>query len=450
MVTNIGNRTPNRRTLLDKDDRLERLLVRGSKFKADVARRITSASLDLTTDGVSELKLTVSDPDLELLEAKLFEPGGDNRAGSRLDYGDGPDALRFEVAAVELGDSGSGPVLDVTARSMGGQRLRRARGALIRKSVTPTEFAQLLAKDAGLEFVGQKSPERGSISRQTGDSAESSWDTIQRLAKELGYIAFEAAGVLYFGQPTWLVGRDAAKVVRVKPRGKDRDERVRGLPRCRRSGDDPRKVASVSAELYGTLGDDVRPGHRFVLDNVPTFAGRYLVTRVGIPLQADAWVSVEATTPVNPEPEPPEKRTSSSGSSSSSDGGPAPSGRGTASAFVAVALSQAGDRYVYGAEASGADANPAAFDCSELVQWALARVGVSFVDGSSAQIAACRAISVEQAIRTRGALLWHPGHIAISLGDGRTIEAANPSAGVTSYGAAGRFQRGGLVPGLAY
>lgn len=437
-VVNAAN--PHRNTLLE-GDRVGRLLARGAKLKANVANRVTSASLNLTTDGVSELTLTVSDPDLELLESNLFEPGGENRAGSRLDYG---DALPFEVAAVEVADTGSGAMLTVTARSLGGQRMRRAKGSLIRKQVTPTEFVKVLADDAGLKFVGEDSAQRATISRQTGDDAETSWDTAQRLARELGYITFEAAGVLYFGRPTWLINRDGATVLEV---AHQRDPRVRGLPRCRRSGDDPKRVAAVTAELDGTLGDAVRPGHRLTLGGVPTFSGRYLVTTVTIPLTVDGWVTVEATTPVNPKPEPPTKPSSGGGSSS---GTPAPSGRGTASAMVTAALTQAGDTYIYGAEASGADPNPNAFDCSELVQWACARVGVTFVDGSSAQIAACKPITVEQAIRTRGALLWHPGHIAISLGDGRTIEAANPSAGVTSYNAAGRFQRGGLIPGLAY
>lgn len=132
------------------------------------------------------------------------------------------------------------------------------------------------------------------------------------------------------------------------------------------------------------------------------------------------------------------------------DGGSSPTGRKSAAAFVATALQQTGDAYVYGAEAPISNPNPSAFDCSELVQWAAGRVGVPFVDGSSAQIAACKSISVEQAIRTRGALLWHPGHIAISLGNGRTIEAANPGFGVGSLNAAGRFTRGGLIPGMRY
>ncbi|MEG1971409.1 MAG: NlpC/P60 family protein, partial [Burkholderiaceae bacterium] len=125
-------------------------------------------------------------------------------------------------------------------------------------------------------------------------------------------------------------------------------------------------------------------------------------------------------------------------------------GRGSAAAFVALCLQQAGDRYVYGAEASASDPNPNAFDCSELIEWASARVGVPFVDGSAAQIARAKPISVEQGIRTRGAILYHPGHVAVSQGNGKTIEAANSRVGVVSYSAHGRFTRAGLIPGMRY
>lgn len=122
----------------------------------------------------------------------------------------------------------------------------------------------------------------------------------------------------------------------------------------------------------------------------------------------------------------------------------------SASTFVRLALQQAGDNYIYGHEVLLNDPNPNTFDCSELVQWAAARAGVYIPDGSSAQIAFCRGISLTQAIRTRGALLWTSGHIAISLGNGRTIEAANSRVGVVSYSASGRFARGGLIPKMRY
>jgi len=50
--------------------------------------------------------------------------------------------------------------------------------------------------------------------------------------------------------------------------------------------------------------------------------------------------------------------------------------------FVTIAMTQRGDPYIFGAETSFNDPDPGAFDCSELVQWAAARCGVSFADGA--------------------------------------------------------------------
>ncbi len=134
---------------------------------------------------------------------------------------------------------------------------------------------------------------------------------------------------------------------------------------------------------------------------------------------------------------------------------PSPGGRGTADAFVQRALAQNGDRYVFGAETNLNDPNPNTFDCSELVQWAAAQVGVSIPDGTMNQLPhiqrAGKGISVDQALRTRGALLFRPGHVAISLGDGRTIEARGSRYGVGIFPANGRgWTAGGLIPGMQY
>lgn len=134
---------------------------------------------------------------------------------------------------------------------------------------------------------------------------------------------------------------------------------------------------------------------------------------------------------------------------------PGPAGRGTAEAFVQKALAQDGDRYIFGAETNLNDPNPSAFDCSELVQWAAAQVGVSIPDGTMNQLPhiqkAGKGISVDQALRTRGALLFRPGHVAISLGDGRTIEAKGSKYGVGIFPATGRgWTSGGLIPGMKY
>lgn len=118
--------------------------------------------------------------------------------------------------------------------------------------------------------------------------------------------------------------------------------------------------------------------------------------------------------------------------------------------FLQRALAQQGKEYVFGAEVSMNDPNPRRFDCSELIEWAAHQAGVRVPDGSANQIAATRPMSVEQALRTPGALLYRPGHIAISLGDGRTIEAKGRAYGVGIFNANGRgWTRAGVIPGLA-
>jgi cell wall-associated NlpC family hydrolase len=139
---------------------------------------------------------------------------------------------------------------------------------------------------------------------------------------------------------------------------------------------------------------------------------------------------------------------------------------GAVQTFLDAALRQAGDRYVWGAEAAPGDADPTAFDCSELVQWAAAQAGVDLPDGSWHQYLSLarqgREISVDEALRTPGALLFRfstpptpggprpPGsHVAISLGDGRTIEARGSRYGVGVFDAAGRgFTNACVIPGL--
>ena len=126
-----------------------------------------------------------------------------------------------------------------------------------------------------------------------------------------------------------------------------------------------------------------------------------------------------------------------------------------------VASTQAGDPYIFGAEASVRDRNPRAFDCSELVEWTCGILGVSprMPDGSKAQKAHCARhgtlVPVSQAIDVRGALLFrmsgNPTHVAISMGNGRTIEAMGRAYGVGHFNARGRrWTHGGLIPGVMY
>ncbi|HEU4422223.1 MAG TPA: NlpC/P60 family protein [Pilimelia sp.] len=143
-----------------------------------------------------------------------------------------------------------------------------------------------------------------------------------------------------------------------------------------------------------------------------------------------------------------------------------PAGTGPLRTFLESALAQTGDTYVFGAEAGLKVANPTTFDCSELVQWSAHQAGADLPDGSWLQYLELErrgaTISVEQAMQTPGALLFSfssrpttgggrpdSAHVAISLGDGKTIEARGTRYGVGSWPAEGRFEYGAVIPGIS-
>src|SRR5262249_8431785 len=127
--------------------------------------------------------------------------------------------------------------------------------------------------------------------------------------------------------------------------------------------------------------------------------------------------------------------------------------------FVTDALHQIGKRYQYGASAAASDPSPAAFHCSDLVPSAADRQRLQLPRTAGQQYVAAKQggelVPVDQALRTPGALLFsfssepQPGgaepahaHVAISLGDGRTIEARGRKYGVGVFSAEHRFTYG--------
>jgi len=138
-----------------------------------------------------------------------------------------------------------------------------------------------------------------------------------------------------------------------------------------------------------------------------------------------------------------------------------PSGKTAGKAIVAKAMTQAGDPYIFGTEVDLKDADPDAFDCSELVQWVCAQLNVSPVmpDGAIYQKQHCEnhdsLISIAEGVKTVGALLFRisssGNHVAISRGDGTTIEAKGSAYGTGVFSAPNRgWTHAGLIPGVSY
>jgi hypothetical protein len=136
--------------------------------------------------------------------------------------------------------------------------------------------------------------------------------------------------------------------------------------------------------------------------------------------------------------------------------------------LCAVARTQVGKPYVFGTENDGVK-TPTAHDCSELVQWALAQLGLWCPDGSWKQYQYTQEHpvkpSIEEALATAGALLFYfegdptgdarprRAHVAISLGTGYTVEARSRRAGVGIFEAAPaarHWTHAGYLPCLVY
>lgn len=128
------------------------------------------------------------------------------------------------------------------------------------------------------------------------------------------------------------------------------------------------------------------------------------------------WASSTYLTTTNPAPTPkPKPRPAPSPSVSPSS---------ARAAIVNYAKAQVGKAYIWGGE------GPNGFDCSGLVLKAYQQAGIYLPHYSGSQIARGHRISLDEI--QPGDLLAKPGggHIAIYVGNGQIVEAANPRAGV--------------------
>jgi hypothetical protein len=137
--------------------------------------------------------------------------------------------------------------------------------------------------------------------------------------------------------------------------------------------------------------------------------------------------------------------------------------------LILLLLRQTGDSFHFGVELDLADPDPTVFDCSEFVEWGCTQLKLTpaMPDGCWVQANHCHrhglVIPVERALWTVGALLFvfssdpfeaespRDVHVAVSLGNGMTIEARSKKRGVGVFTATDRgWTHAALIPGLEY
>lgn len=102
-----------------------------------------------------------------------------------------------------------------------------------------------------------------------------------------------------------------------------------------------------------------------------------------------------------------------------------PAVSGDITAVIGWALAQVGHPYVYGAT------GPGAYDCSGLVAAAYARIGVRLPHSAAGMLAYGRPVGRGE-LAPGDLVFASRGHVAIYIGGGRIVEAANPAVGVVA------------------
>lgn len=594
----------------------------GSEMWGDYSKVIIGApTFEAGIETVPHVKFSILDPEGDL----LFRHRNVFVQGARVQYADLD--FRIDQVTFEPGGHGTGQ-LNITAIDSMAYALMNLTGPATAGGISAVTWLAAEMQRCGFDpnryLLGEAVVSQSEISRDVADQQGSSgqgekpsaWTTMTRLARELGKRFFISGNRIVFGSSAFAMRWCAPGSLRLTRHAVlDAGEYWQDMPTAKivsvgsRSG-----VLEVSGKVPFNRALYFRPGVSVIIRNTPAIAGdawvEMMVTSVSYTLGTDTdGADITLLQPVDPPPQPPQANPSNNGPTSS---GTSVSGGGTdgqIDRFVALALAQAGDRYVFGAEASISDPDPKRFDCcltgdmrvhtvnrglvpirdievgdlvhacdldaqgelvarpvvawarqrvrpihrvstaegwldatgnhpflratetregwasewvnaenlvendlivaigeamsdpqgwrdalpepwsvrrvlsveivgedesfdiqvegahnfvaegllvsnSELVEWAAGRAGITprVPDGSAAQLAHCRSkgtlISVAQAIKTKGALLFQPGHVAISLGNGKTIEAMNPSQGVRQGNANGRgWTQGAKIPG---
>ena len=126
------------------------------------------------------------------------------------------------------------------------------------------------------------------------------------------------------------------------------------------------------------------------------------------------------------------------------------------------ALKSQGDKYVYATGRDNTNPDPTAFDCSGLVIWAAIQSGYSAPGFGNTNAEGLYeythknsdGMTIDDAKKTKGALLFSRnednkiGHVAISLGDGTTMEAKGTDYGVGIFKERSTWTDAGMLPGM--
>ena len=185
----------------------------GSEPKAEISGSVTSMSVSLTLDEVSQISIEIYDPNLEMLRANYFQI---RQPVSYL-------GMTFEISAIEVSQDVKQKV-SLSLRPRATQILKRTKQASI-STGGGLDFVANKAREVGLAlFMEYSTPTASAASAKepavlppdvttnvTQNSflpvQQSAWDVIKKIATDYTYIVCEIDNRLIFASEPFLLGK---------------------------------------------------------------------------------------------------------------------------------------------------------------------------------------------------------------------------------------------------
>ena len=174
----------------------------------DIAPYVLSMDVELSMDLVSQITVTISDPNFYYLERNLFQ------LRRWIVY----KGMSFEITRLDIKQGNAGEEVTIQCRSLPCQQMKREKGKGLFTGGNPTVYAATKAREHGMKFFGENTPPKANIAQSSTDSVdESVWDVLKNLASANQYVLFETDNRLFFTSQQFLLGKFAAVGYRTNP-----------------------------------------------------------------------------------------------------------------------------------------------------------------------------------------------------------------------------------------
>ena len=255
------------------------------KRNVDVREACTALSYDLSANMVSQISFTVYDENHRMHDNNYF------MIGRRVVFNN----LEFEIAAVGLTVAGIDSV-EITARSLAMQNMRRDKGSKNFGSISPSGFATLMAQKFGLGVFVEPSAVDGQIVREYNEkNEESSYDVLARLARELEFKFFEANGTLFFASDKYLIDNQPNFTISVPSEAGDTF--FSSKTQLRRSIDGKNAATFSTSLIKNDSSVTIFPGTGVKFKGRKHFGMTFMVDQVKFDASHSGLVSISGTAP---------------------------------------------------------------------------------------------------------------------------------------------------------